>query len=289
MNGDGYGRWLRLGGVAVTTYDVVGRRVGTPALKALAEQTDFLVADEAHYAKNPGAKRSKAVSELAAVIPRVCLMSGTPLENRLEEFFRLARIARPDAADLRNESVNPATFHDRMAKLYLRRNQKDVLRELPEMIEVDEWVDLSSADATSYIRAVREGNFMAMRQRATLGDEAGESAKLLRLEELLEDHRESNRKVLVFSFFLDVLSAIGDRFEVFGRIDGSVSPGERQRMIDAFQEARGHQILASQIIAGGHGVNLQAVSAVVIMEPQLKPSTEQQAIARAHRLARPRG
>lgn len=42
--------------------------------------------------------------------------------------------------------------------------------------------------------------------------------------------------------------------------------------------------LVSQIVAGGVGLNIQAASVVVICEPQLKPITESQAIARAHRM-----
>ena len=43
-------------------------------------------------------------------------------------------------------------------------------------------------------------------------------------------------------------------------------------------------MLISQIVAGGVGLNIQAASVVVICEPQLKPTTEWQAIARAHRM-----
>lgn len=46
--------------------------------------------------------------------------------------------------------------------------------------------------------------------------------------------------------------------------------------------------MANQIEAGGVGINLQAASAVILMEPQWKPSTESQAIARAHRMGQTR-
>ena len=48
--------------------------------------------------------------------------------------------------------------------------------------------------------------------------------------------------------------------------------------------ADGGAVLVSQIVAGGVGLNIQAASVVVICEPQLKPTTEWQAIARAHRM-----
>jgi hypothetical protein len=43
-----------------------------------------------------------------------------------------------------------------------------------------------------------------------------------------------------------------------------------------------------QIDVGNVGLNLQVASVVILMEPQLKPSTEQQAIARAHRMGQTR-
>lgn len=51
-----------------------------------------------------------------------------------------------------------------------------------------------------------------------------------------------------------------------------------------FLEADGFAALVMQIEVGGVGLNLQAATVVVLMEPQLKPTTEQQAVARAHRM-----
>ena len=55
-------------------------------------------------------------------------------------------------------------------------------------------------------------------------------------------------------------------------------------MVDQFSAAGHGAVLVSQIVAGGVGLNIQAASVVVICEPQLKPTTEWQAIARAHRM-----
>lgn len=54
--------------------------------------------------------------------------------------------------------------------------------------------------------------------------------------------------------------------------------------MDQFSAAGHGAVLVAQIIAGGVGLNIQAASVVVICEPQLKPTTEWQAIARAHRM-----
>ena len=123
-------------------------------------------------------------------------------------------------------AMPPEQFRDRVAPVYLRRNQVDVLHELPERIEVDEWVQLSATDEAAYVVAVAEGNAMAMRVAATLGasrlpappvvlDPAvsrpapgARSAKLERLEDLLDEYREDGAKVIVFSYFRDVLDAV---------------------------------------------------------------------------------
>jgi hypothetical protein len=47
-------------------------------------------------------------------------------------------------------------------------------------------------------------------------------------------------------------------------------------------------VLVAQIQAGGVGLNIQAASVVIIAEPQLTPTMEEQAIARAHRMGQVR-
>ncbi len=100
----------------------------------------------------------------------------------------------------------------------------------------------------------------------------------------------NDRKVVVFSFFRDVLaivaSVLGDA--VVGTITGSVNPVERQRLVDKFTEQAASGVLISQIEAGGVGLNLQTASVVVLTEPQWKPTTEDQAIARCHRMGQAR-
>lgn len=55
-------------------------------------------------------------------------------------------------------------------------------------------------------------------------------------------------------------------------------------MVDGFSSSRHGAVLVAQIVAGGVGLNIQSASVVIICEPQLKPTTETQAIARAHRM-----
>jgi len=289
-------QWLSKGGIAVISYNTL---IGTPLaawLRAINRKIDILISDEAHYVKNPDAQRTASVKDLATMAKVVCLMSGTPMENHPGEFCDLIDVARPgEGQSLKQETVvadllfnNSSRFHARVAGIYLRRNQEDVLRELPEKIEIPEWVDLEDGDLIAYRNAVCQGNFMAMRKTATIGLGDGASSKINRLHDLLDDHRGSGRKVVIFSFFLEVLSLLESQMNVLGAITGSMDARERLRLVDTFREQPNHQILLAQIEAGGQGLNLQAASVVVLMEPQFKPTTEDQAVARAHRMGQSR-
>ena len=279
--------WTRYGGVAITTFDTL-RTLNLPTIKIAA-----VVIDEAHYVKNPAALRTKAVLSLLSQSKRSLLMSGTPMENRVEEFRTLVNHVRPDIALTIGTNVGVAgadAFRRAVAPVYLRRNQTDVLNELPPKIETAEWLTLNGEAADVYRRAVAAGNFMQMRRAVFLTERPGDSPKLSRLLEIAREAAENHRKVVVFSFFLDVLKRVHTALGplAVGPLTGSVSPPARQLLVDRFSAQREPAVLVSQIEAGGVGLNIQAASVVILTEPQWKPTTEEQAIARCHRMGQVR-
>jgi SNF2 family DNA or RNA helicase len=280
--------WTRTGGVAVTTYDSL-RALAAPAGVDLG----MLVVDEAHYAKNMAAERTKAVREWARTTNRVLFLTGTPMENRVEEFRVLVNHLRPDLVLHINNMdglIGASHFRTAVAPVYLRRNQSDVLEELPPRLDTEEWVELKGRDLEAYRDAVAAGNFMAMRRAAYAPGRPADSAKLGRLVEIVEEASSNRRKVVVFSYFRDVLeiiaSVLGDI--AVGPLTGSTPPVHRQNMVDQFTARRGPAVLVSQIQAGGVGLNIQAASVVILTEPQWKPTIEDQAVARCHRMGQVR-
>lgn len=282
--------WQREGGVAVMTYGGL-----TSFAPNLAQMTDLkmVVVDEAHYVKNPGAQRTKSAVRLVSKVEHAMLMTGTPLENHQEEFARLTAMVQPDVK-LDPLMYTPDEFRDELAPVYLRRRTKDVLQELPELIEVDELVTMSRQDREAYARALTgqddnagsgwSRSFHDARRAPML--QGDRSAKLNRLVEIVEEAEENGRKVLIFSFYRAVLEAVVEALDgkVHGPLTGSVSASRRQDMIDEFTRVEGGACLVSQIQAGGVGLNIQAASVVIICEPQVKPTTEWQATGRAHRM-----
>ena len=282
--------WLDRGGIAVTTFTSLQ---SMPVPANAAEAPAMIVVDEAHYAKNPKTLRSKGVRAWTDLTERVLFMTGTPMENRVEEFQTLLGYLQPQVAkavDGATGIAGPIAFRKAVAPAYLRRNQSDVLTELPERLDMEDWVEFGDLDTAAYIEAVKSRNFMAMRRAAYLPGSAKGSAKLARLVDIVEESEANGWKVVVFSYFRDVLRIVDETLgnTVVGQLTGSVSPTERQALVDEFTRIDGHSVLVSQIEAGGVGLNIQAGSVVVLCEPQWKPSTEEQAIARCHRMGQVR-
>jgi superfamily II DNA or RNA helicase len=280
--------WVRDGGVGVTTLDSL-HHVDVPDEIRLG----MLVVDEAHYVKNPDTRRARNVRAWTDRTERVLFLTGTPMENRVEEFKNLVDFLQPalnPSIDGRHGAAGPDVFRKAVAPVYLRRNQEDVLTELPELSKVDEWVEFGRHDYAAYRDAVFAGNFMAMRRAAYAPADPSKSAKLARLVEIVDECAANGRKVVIFSFFRDVLDLVAAtlRRDTLGPLTGSTAPAQRQALVDRFSSVDGHAVLLSQIQAGGVGLNMQAASVAIICEPQIKPTLEEQAIARLHRMGQVR-
>ncbi|ORW93960.1 helicase SNF2 [Mycobacterium sp. IEC1808] len=272
--------WARNGGVAITTFETL------PWLhdqRSVPSDIGCVVVDEAHYIKNPEAARTRNSRVCLDGAEWAVLLTGTPLENRIEEFRNLVLYLQPKLV-IDADELAPRKFRRQVAPAYLRRNQEDVLTELPGLVEVDEWLVMSNEDAAAYRDAVQAGNFMAMRQAAMI--QGGMSSKMQRLIELVKEAEDNGRRVVVFSYFRNVLDRVAREMpgRVFGPLTGSVPAHTRQAMVDEFSGAGHGAVLVAQIVAGGVGLNIQAASVVVICEPQVKPTMEWQAVARARRM-----
>lgn len=281
-------KWIDSGGVGVTTYETVG---------TLDIPDDFrfsmLTVDEAHYVKNPEARRTKSIINLEKKTRRVLYMTGTALENKVDEMIELISHLQPEIARQVSSLAfmsTAETFRNRVAPVYYRRKREDVLTELPDLIENEAWCELKPQEKEIYEKSVFAKKTAEIRRVSWNVEDLNVSSKAQRLKELLVEIKEEGRKVIVFSFFLDTIRKIHDYFSdvCLPPITGSLSPAKRQEVIDEFDKADAGSMLICQIQAGGTGLNIQSASVVVITEPQWKPSIENQAISRAYRMGQTR-
>jgi SNF2 family DNA or RNA helicase len=125
---------------------------------------DVVALDEAQSIKNPDSQRAKAARKLHAR-HRVA-MSGTPVENRLDELWSLMEFLVPSllgarGAFRRNVAVPVERFGDQevarrlklgVSPFLLRRVKTDpnVISDLPDKIERQDYVPLTSEQASLY-------------------------------------------------------------------------------------------------------------------------------------------
>lgn len=168
---------------------------------------DLLVADEAHFLKTEGARRSKAVRCIPAT--RRVLLTGTPLVNRPKELFPLLNYLDRDAwpnffayakefCDAHQEQVsrdrlvwnfdgasNLGRLQDRLrSTLMIRRLKRDVLTELPA--KQRQVIEIPANGASAAIKAEQA---MVARHAAELARlrDAAELAKASESEEVYQE------------------------------------------------------------------------------------------------------
>jgi SNF2 family DNA or RNA helicase len=240
-----------------------------------------------------------------------------------EPFFR-QRYRLPierygDMASLRDLKARVGPFILRRLK-----TDKSIISDLPEKVELSEWVGLSPEQKKLYNKTV-EASLDAI-ARAPLGQKHGQvlalltklkqicnhpalalkeeadaaahsatgfasrSAKVQRLEEILEEVIEAGDRALLFTQFAEwghLLKAYLERKwrQEVPFLYGSTSKTERQAMVDRFQDdPRGPQLFLLSLKAGGVGLNLTRASHVFHIDRWWNPAVENQATDRAYRI-----
>ncbi|OBF45953.1 helicase SNF2 [Mycolicibacterium peregrinum] len=274
--------WKTSGGVAIVSYDTL-QRIKLP------ERPGLVIVDEAHLLRDPKSDRARAVRNVLTSDNRVLFLSGVPMHQRVGGFRHLADFLQPDVAGKVAPNAGDRgsiAFRRAVDRVYLRRDYRDVVDELPARIATEEWVRLNRADRERYRQAVTSGNFSAIRQGAWPSGSPTPGAKLDRLIELTNEAHINGARVVVFSHFPAVLEVIRKTLpgNIFGAIDASVP--DQQAVVDAFATDRGPATLLAHIGAGKLDLRrLNAPAVFIIAEPQWQPRTERQVIGRTQRLS----
>jgi len=119
---------------------------------------------------------------------------------------------------------------------------------------------------------------------------ASRSAKLQRLEEILEEVIEAGDRALLFTQFAEWGHLLKAHLQRRWRQEvpflyGNTSKTERQAMVDRFQDdPRGPQLFLLSLKAGGVGLNLTRASHVFHIDRWWNPAVENQATDRAYRI-----
>ncbi|WP_373170850.1 DEAD/DEAH box helicase [Enterococcus durans] len=274
---------------------------------------NYLILDEAQMVKNSSTKTAQALRELS--IPQRFALSGTPIENNLEELWSLFATIMPGffPNKTRFRELTPEEIAKMIRPFVLRRDKQTVLKDLPEKTEMNLYSALTEEQKTvylAYLRQMREeitsmdsetfkknrigilAGLTRLRQiccdpRLFIDDYQGGSGKLEQVKDLLVAAKENNRRVLLFSQFTGMLTILQEELAELGLstfyLRGSTKPQDRLTMVDAFNEGERDVFLIS-LKAGGTGLNLTGADTVILYDLWWNPAIEEQAAGRAHRI-----
>ena len=297
--------------VYLTSYPLIRRDIGLLSKVPFR----FAILDEAQYIKNAMSVGAGAVKQLKAQT-RLAL-TGTPMENHPGELWSIFDFVLPGYLNSfaqfmhrfgTGEEAN--VLRSRIRPFLLRRLKGDVLRELPEKVEITLTADMTEEQRRVYqasllrLRPQVEGMFSSnnriemlaaiteLRQicghpSLVLPSYAASSGKLDLLLDVLPGSLEAGHRALIFSQFTRMLKILQRRLEAVGiscmYLDGETPPKRRIEMVQQFNAGEGQVFLIS-LKAGGSGLNLVGADTVIHFDPWWNPAAEDQATDRAHRI-----
>ena len=309
--------------VIVTTYGTLRED------ELLYEDKSFhaVIIDEAQNIKNNLAGITKCVKNIKGDVKFA--LTGTPLENSILELWSIFDFIMPGYLtsltkfqskyrikdfDEESETLLKGLSHQ-INPFILRRRKKDVIKELPDKLINDIYIELSDEQKKLYAaeleRVKREmdeiiesggmskARFLILQLLVKLrqicidpsiiyDNYDGGSNKLDTLINIINEYSANGHKMLVFSSFKTALNLVKTRLDKekikYHMIDGGVSSKSRINMVDNFNLRNDTKVFLITLKAGGTGLNLASADVVIHLDLWWNPQAENQATDRAHRI-----
>ena len=286
-----------------------------------------VILDEAQNIKNPLAGITKAAKSIKSDVKFA--LTGTPLENSLIELWSIFDFIMPGYLSKYDKFNKKYKIHEfdestsilldnlsnQIKPFILRRRKKDVVKELPEKIENNIFIDLCDEQKKLYVaeldkvkeeinKALEEGGMSKVRfmilplltklrqicidPKIVYEGYDGGSNKIDRFIEIVEEVISNGEKILVFTSFRTALNIVNEELKKKNIkshiIDGTVSSKDRIERVNDFNENDEVKVFLIMLKSGGTGLNLTAASTVIHLDLWWNPQAENQATDRAHRI-----
>ena len=287
---------------------------------------DLCIVDEAHNLKNNESIRGKIMVDVCVKydIPKVWLLTGTPVANRPMDFFNLLKLIKSPIANnwkhyalrycdgrqffrtlkngqrkqiwLTDGASNLEELANKTKNILLRRLKTDAI-DMPDKIVTPMYHQLDSKGWKMYEQLWDE--YVEMKKK--LGKKTMESQKdlveliLLRqfiaiqaipyTIEMIENALEMGRKVIVFTSFSEEQEIIANHFGKNAvRHNGSLSNSKKQHSVDQFQNNDKIKVFIGNIKSAGVGITLTEATVVIFNSFDWVPGNNEQAEDRAYRI-----
>lgn len=311
--------------VIIINYDILGERgLDKPTAKfkeLLKKRWASCVMDEIHFLKSEKALRTKMAKKIVKTIPHVWGLTGTLTQNkpadliqpftiirRFEDIFGSTKEFKYRYCNAKmtvfgmdcSGFSNLEELHEllRMGG-YIRRNKRDVLDELPPMVE--QTIDVPISNTREYRKA--ENNLLEYLEKIDINkvNSAVNAPHLVMIQTLkqlsiegklpfittyIKEWLEANEgeQLLVFGVHRMPLQQLAEYFKA-PLIQGGVSADKKQQIVNEFSNG-GHRLLFANIQSAGTGTDgLQDnCSNLVYIELPDKSTELEQANARLERM-----
>ena len=280
---------------------------------------DLCIVDEAHNLKNNDSIRGKIMVDVCVKynIPKVWLLTGTPVANRPMDFFNLLKLIKSPIAEnwkhyavrycdgrqffrtlkngqrkqiwLTDGASNLEELANKTKNILLRRLKTDAI-DMPDKIVTPMYHQLDFKGWKMYHQLWDE--YVEMKKK--LGKRTMESQKdlveliLLRqfiaiqaipyTIEMIENALEMGRKVIVFTSFSEEQEIIANHFGKNAvRHNGSMSNTKKQHSVDQFQNNDKIKVFIGNIKSAGVGITLTEATVVIFNSFDWVPGNNEQA------------
>ncbi len=275
----------------------------------------FIIADEVHYLKSMGAKRTQAVhTRMAEHPPEYFLgLSGTPIKNNVGEFYSLLKLChyggRYPEFDRYSKSQwlfqrefmkekrmrfggkkftkfegvkNVEVLRDLIKPIYIRRRTEEVLSLPPQIRQEIVVAETSKFDGEleaawdAYKGGKDMKNFSSAKAVSAL-------AKVPFTTEIAQNILASSGRVIIFTDHVQSARALLAEFPKGQCITGDTPMAERHAIVNLMQAGK-LEVLIATIASLSVGVNLTGCSHMVFNDIGFVPGDVDQAEARIHRI-----
>ena len=286
-----------------------------------------MVIDEAQNIKNNMAGITKVVKKVNAETKFA--LTGTPLENSILELWSIFDFIMPGylASLTKFQSKYKIKDFDEDSEILikglskqinpfiLRRKKQDVVKELPDKLINDIYIELKDEQKKLYVaelervkeemekiietEGMNKARFLILQLLTKLrqicidpsivyDNYKDGSNKLEQLESIVNEYIKNNHKILIFSSFKTALNIVKEKLNKAKiktyMIDGSVPAKDRIEMVDNFNNNDDVKVFLIMLKSGGTGLNLATADVVIHLDLWWNPQAENQATDRAHRI-----
>ena len=283
--------------IIITSYEQL-RPLPSPLA---SESIELVIADEAHRLRRSQAKLVKSFRLMNA--DRMWALTGTPIERHPVDLATLLSLLEPTRFSAKSDAID-AGLRALAQPYMLRRLKSDVLRELPEVIDTTETIELTPRQRRAYttVRSQplpREAGealhrLTILRSICDVESEGGASAKLDRIVEILQVVQDAGEKAVVFSYLLRplemLLARMAQERPPLGAetLTGKLEVAERTHVVQRFKSDDSVVALLCSSRVGGEGLTLTEANHVIFINEWWNPSANAQARDRVVRLGQER-